>query len=228
MIDGDFPCQKLMIAEGDNLLRTALTLAAILMGSAAQADTITVAGGCFWCTEADFEKVEGVSEAVSGFAGGTVEDPTYEQVVSGGTGHIEAVRIEFDPDIVERRDLYDLFFRSIDPFDDGGQFCDRGYSYTTAIWVDDEEDRAAAEAAKSAAEEELGREIVTPILDDAEFYAADAYHQDYYKSQDRLAFSSVGIAVTKETAYKRYRDRCGRDDRIREIWGEDAPFLPSS
>jgi len=209
-------------------VKTALTLAVLLMGTATHAETITVAGGCFWCTEADFEKVQGVSEAVSGFAGGTVQDPTYEQVVGGGTGHYEAVRIEFDPDVVNRRQLYDLFLRSIDPFDDGGQFCDRGDSYRTAIWVDDDEDRAAAEAAKAAAERELGREIVTPILDDAEFYPAGAYHQDYYKSDDRLAFSSVGVAVKKKTAYKRYRDRCGRDERIREIWGDDAPFVPKS
>jgi peptide-methionine (S)-S-oxide reductase len=209
-------------------VKTALTLAALLVGTATHAETITVAGGCFWCTEADFEKVQGVSEAVSGFAGGTVQDPTYEQVVGGGTGHYEAVRIEFDPDRVSRRQLYDLFLRSIDPFDDGGQFCDRGNSYRTAIWVDDEEDRAAAEAAKAAAERELGREIVTPILDDAEFYPAGAYHQDYYKSDDRLAFSSVGVAVKKKTAYKRYRDRCGRDERVREIWGDDAPFVPKS
>lgn len=209
-------------------MKTALTLAVLLVGTATHAETITVAGGCFWCTEADFEKVQGVSEAVSGFAGGTLEDPTYEQVVGGGTGHYEAVRIEFDPDVVNRRQLYDLFLRSIDPFDDGGQFCDRGDSYRTAIWVDDDEDRAAAEAAKAAAERELGREIVTPILDDAEFYPAGAYHQDYYKSDDRLAFSSVGVAVKKKTAYKRYRDRCGRDERIREIWGDDAPFVPKS
>jgi len=209
-------------------VKTALTLAALLVGTATHAETITVAGGCFWCTEADFEKVQGVSEAVSGFAGGTLEDPTYEQVVGGGTGHYEAVRIEFDPDVVNRRQLYDLFLRSIDPFDDGGQFCDRGNSYRTAIWVDDDEDRAAAEAAKAAAERELGREIVTPILDDAEFYPAGAYHQDYYKSDDRLAFSSVGVAVKKKTAYKRYRDRCGRDERVREIWGDDAPFVPKS
>ena len=209
-------------------MKTALTLAVLLVGTATHAETITVAGGCFWCTEADFEKVQGVSEAVSGFAGGTLEDPTYEQVVGGGTGHYEAVRIEFDPDVVNRRQLYDLFLRSIDPFDDGGQFCDRGDSYRTAIWVDDDEDRAAAEAAKAAAERELGREIVTPILDDAEFYPAGAYHQDYYKSDDRLAFSSVGVAVKKKTAYKRYRDRCGRDERIREIWGDEAPFVPKS
>jgi len=210
------------------LMKTILTLAALLMGTATHGDTITVAGGCFWCTEADFEEVQGVSGAVSGFAGGSVANPTYEQVVDGGTGHYEVVLIDFDAAVVDRRQLYDLFFRSIDPLDDGGQFCDRGESYRSAIWVDDGADRAVAEAAKAAAEQELGRSIVTPILDDAPFYPADAYHQDYYKSEDRLAFSSVGIAVQKKTAYKRYRDRCGRDARVREVWGDDAPFLPES
>jgi peptide-methionine (S)-S-oxide reductase len=212
----------------DVLMKTALTVVALFMGTAGHAETITVAGGCFWCTEADFEKVEGVSEAVSGFAGGRVENPSYDQVVNGGTGHYEAVQVTYDPDVIDRRQLYDLFFRSIDPLDDGGQFCDRGDSYRTAIWVDDVEDRSAAEAAKAAAQTELKQRIVTPILDDAEFYPAEAYHQDYYKSQERLAFSTVGIAVKKETAYERYRERCGRDDRIREIWGNDAPFLPAS
>lgn len=209
-------------------MKTALTVVALFIGTAGHAETITVAGGCFWCTEADFEKVEGVSEAVSGFAGGRVENPSYDQVVNGGTGHYEAVQVTYDPDVIDRRQLYDLFFRSIDPLDDGGQFCDRGDSYRTAIWVDDVEDRAAAETAKAAAQTELKQSIVTPILDDAEFYPAEAYHQDYYKSQERLAFSTVGIAVKKETAYGRYRERCGRDDRIREVWGNDAPFLPAS
>jgi len=209
-------------------MKAALILATLLIGTAAQADTITVAGGCFWCTEADFEKVEGVSEAVSGFAGGNVENPTYEEVVSGGTGHYEAVQIEFDPEVVDRRKLYDMFFRSIDPFDEGGQFCDRGDSYRTAIWVDNEADGAAAEDAKAVAEQDLAQDIVTPILEDAEFYPADAYHQDYYKSEDRLAFSTVGIAVRKATAYDRYRERCGRDARVRDVWGVDAAFLPKS
>lgn len=203
-----------------------MTITAILMGSVTYADTITIAGGCFWCTEADFEKVQGVSEAVSGFAGGTVPNPTYEQVVRGDTGHIEAVEVEYDQAVVSRRELYDLFFRSIDPLDAGGQFCDRGETYSTAIWVNDAADRADAEASRSAAEEELGQAIVTAIFDDADFYPADAYHQDYYKSEERLAFTSVGIAVTKATAYGRYRAGCGRDERIRELWGADAPFLP--
>ncbi|PRY93061.1 peptide-methionine (S)-S-oxide reductase [Hasllibacter halocynthiae] len=201
----------------------ALPLAAPL---AAQADTITVAGGCFWCVEADFEKVRGVSEVVSGYTGGTVEDPTYREVVRGGTGHYEAAEIEYDPAEISERQLYDLFLRSVDVFDEGGQFCDRGDSYRTAIFVDDAESREAAEAAVAAAEAELGREIVTPIVDLGPFYDAEDYHQDYYKSQD-LILTRFGPRA-KETAYQLYRDACGRDDRIRDIWGEDAPFLPAS
>ncbi|MCP1169357.1 peptide-methionine (S)-S-oxide reductase MsrA [Limimaricola litoreus] len=204
-------------------LVAALALAAP-MAQAQSTQTITVAGGCFWCVEADFEGVEGVIEAVSGFAGGTTENPTYKEVTGGGTGHYEAVEITYDPSKVEARQLYDLFFRSIDPTDAEGQFCDRGPSYRTAIFAD-ADDRAAAEAARQAAQAELGQEIVTPILDDAPFYPADAYHQDYYKSDERLAVSSVGVFVPKSEAYKRYRSGCGRDARIVQLWGEDAPFV---
>ena len=193
---------------------------------AAKAETITVAGGCFWCVEADFEKVRGVSEAVSGFTGGTVANPTYRQVVGGGTGHYEAVEIAYDPAQVSERQLYDLFLRSVDPFDDGGQFCDRGDGYRTAIFVDDAESRAAAEAAIAAAEAELGREIVTPVLDLGPFYEAEDYHQDYYRSGD-IILTRFGPRA-KETAYGLYREACGRDDRVRAVWGDDAPFLPAS
>ena len=193
---------------------------------AAKAETITVAGGCFWCVEADFEKVRGVSEAVSGFTGGTVANPTYRQVVGGGTGHYEAVEIAYDPAQVSERQLYDLFLRSVDPFDDGGQFCDRGDGYRTAIFVDDAESRAVAEAAIAAAEAELGREIVTPVLDLGPFYEAEDYHQDYYRSGD-IILTRFGPRA-KETAYGLYREACGRDDRVRAVWGDDAPFLPAS
>lgn len=199
---------------------------AALAPLAAHAETITVAGGCFWCVEADFEKVRGVSEAVSGFTGGTVPDPTYREVVRGGTGHFEAVEIEYDPAEVGERQLYDLFLRSIDPFDLGGQFCDRGQSYAPAIFVDDPESREAAEAAIAAAEEELGREIPVPVLDLGPFYEAEDYHQDYYKSDD-LILTRFGPRA-KETAYQLYRDSCRRDERVREVWGDDAPFLPAS
>lgn len=186
--------------------------------------TITVAGGCFWCVEKDFESVAGVAEAVSGYTGGTVENPTYRQVVGGGTGHFEAVEITYDPSAVTRRQLYDLFFRSIDPTDAGGQFCDRGQSYATAIFASPE-DRADAEAAKAAAEAELGQPIVTPVLDAHPFYEAEAYHQDYYKSDD-LVLTRFG-PISKAKAYKRYRAGCGRDARVEELWGSDAPFIGS-
>jgi peptide-methionine (S)-S-oxide reductase len=210
------------------MIRTSPVLAAALalmapMAQAQSPQTITVAGGCFWCVEADFEKVDGVIEAVSGFAGGDTSNPTYEEVTGGGTGHYEAVEITYDPSRIDARRLYDLFFRSIDPTDAGGQFCDRGPSYRTAIFAD-AQDKPAAEAAKQAARDALGREIVTPILGDASFYPADAYHQDYYKSAERLAVSSVGLFVPKSEAYKRYREGCGRDATVKALWGSEAPF----
>ena len=204
------------------LKRLALTALLALPG-ASYADTLVVAGGCFWCVEADFEKVRGVTEVVSGYSGGTVPDPTYKQVVDGGTGHYEAARIEYDPATVQPRQLYDLFLRSIDPLDAGGQFCDRGDSYRTAIFVATPEQRAAAEAAIKAAEAELGQEIVTPILDAGAFYEAEDYHQDYYK-QDSLILTRFGPR-TKSVAYDLYRSSCGRDERVADLWGEDAPFV---
>lgn len=191
--------------------------------ASAETRTATVAGGCFWCVEADFEKVDGVSEVVSGYTGGSVENPTYKQVVRGGTGHLEAAQITYDSEKVSYAQLMDLFFRSIDPTDAGGQFCDRGESYTTAVFVHSPEERRVAEAAKASAEQALGREIVTPIRDAATFYEAEEYHQDYYKKPD-LILSRFG-PISKEKAYDRYREGCGRDERVRELWGEDAPFV---
>ncbi|MEM9699145.1 MAG: peptide-methionine (S)-S-oxide reductase MsrA [Pseudomonadota bacterium] len=191
----------------------------------AETETLTVAGGCFWCVEADFEKVRGVKEAVSGFAGGTTANPTYKQVTGGGTGHYEAVQITFDNAVVTRDTLLNLFFRSVDPTDAGGQFCDRGPSYRTAIFAANPVQKASAEKAKADAQAALGQTVVTPILGYSPFYPADAYHQDYYKSSDRLAVSSVGIGVKKSTAYKRYRKGCGRDARVKELWGADALFV---
>ncbi|KIT16733.1 peptide-methionine (S)-S-oxide reductase MsrA [Jannaschia aquimarina] len=196
----------------------------ILATPAAAQETAIFAGGCFWCVEADFESVEGVGDAISGFTGGTTPDPVYRR--SGD--HIEAVRIPYDPTEVDYERLVSLFLRSIDPFDAGGQFCDRGLEYTTAIFALNEEQRAIAEAQIAEAEEELGREIVTPVVDTSEFYPVDDYHQDYYKSEERLPVSSVGIAVPKSVAYKRYRQGCGRDARVRQVWGDDAPFLPEN
>lgn len=191
---------------------------------AAGLEKIVVAGGCFWCVEADFEKVKGVREVVSGFAGGKTANPSYKLVVNGGTGHVEAAEITFDSDVVSRDQVFSMFFRSIDPTDAGGQFCDRGDSYTTAIFAANPEQKAAAEKAKADAQSDLGQKIVTPIRDASTFYPADDYHQDYYKSDDRLAITSVGIGVKKSTAYKRYREGCGRDARVKQLWGSAAPF----
>ena len=206
-----------------------LTLAAILRclpASAAQPETLTVAGGCFWCVEADFEKVPGVIQAVSGYTGGTVENPTYKQVTGGNTGHYEAVRITFDPAKVSRVRLLDMFFRSIDPTDAGGQFCDRGSSYRTAIFVSNKGEMAIAEQAKARAQKDLpGQKIVTPILSASAFYPAEAYHQDYYKGT-KLVLTRFG-PKRQASAYKAYRKACGRDARVRQLWGDAAPFAGS-
>lgn len=187
--------------------------------------TAIVAGGCFWCVEADFEKVQGVGEVVSGYAGGDVPDPSYRQVVRGGTGHREAAEIRFDPQVISYGQILDLFLRSIDPFDDGGQFCDRGYSYTPAIYPADAEQRQAAQAAVARAEADLGRPIKVPIENAAPLYPAEAYHQDYYKKDDTI-LTRFGFE-TKASAYQKYRMACGRDARVRAVWGDAAPFAGS-
>ena len=154
--------------------------------------------------------------------GGSVSNPTYKQVTAGGTGPYEAVRIDYDESRISERQLYDLFFRSVDPTDAGGQFCDRGDSYRTAIFVSDAAERRAAEAAKSDARQALGSQIVTPILPADRFWKAEDYHQDYYKSSERT-LTRFGY-VSRADAYKRYRTACRRDQRVRELWGDAAPF----
>lgn len=190
---------------------------------AAGTEVLTVAGGCFWCVEADFESVPGVKEVVSGYTGGSTRNPTYKQVTKGGTGHYEAVEIMFDPAKVSRERLLELFFRSVDPTDAGGQFCDRGESYRTAVFVDGAQERALAEKVKADAQAALGQKIVTPILNEARFYNAEDYHQDYYKGDSRV-LTRFGV-IAQSDAYKRYRKGCGRDARIRQLWGGAAPFV---
>ena len=168
--------------------------------------TAVFAGGCFWCTEADFEHVPGVIDAVSGYTGGRLANPTYEQVSAGGTGHYEAVRVRFDRGRVTYAELARHFFRTVDPTDDGGQFCDRGESYRTAIFVAGADQRREAEAAKAEANRALGGRVVTPILPLGPFFEAEGYHQDYYRRNP--------------IRYRYYRTRCGRDARLRELWGE--------
>ena len=183
--------------------------------------TAYLAGGCFWCVEADFEKVKGVGDAVSGFAGGDTANPTY-----GNSGdHLEAVKVPFNDNQVSYRQIYDTFLRSIDPLDAGGQFCDRGLEYTTAIFYETDAQRQAAQAAKAAAEQQLGQKIATKIMPVKAFFPVGDYHQDYYKSKDRVAFTRFGVAVPKNEAYVRYREGCGRDARVKAVWGDAAPFV---
>ncbi len=210
------------------LLFALIAIAAMLRAlpaPAAGTETLTVAGGCFWCVESDFESVPGVVGAVSGYTGGAATNPTYDQVSKGGTGHYEAVQITFDPSRVSRETLLNMFFRSVDPTDAGGQFCDRGDSYRTAVFVSDTGQKKLAKAAKANAQRALGQTVVTPILSQSTFYPAEAYHQDYYLGE-KLVFTRFGPKRQKN-AYKAYRKACGRDVRVRQLWGGDAPFAGS-
>ena len=200
-------------------------LIALALGTgAAQAATekAIVAGGCFWCVESDFESVPGVKSVVSGYTGGTTANPTYKQVGKGGTGHYEAVEIAFDPAKISYAKVIELFFRSVDPTDAGGQFCDRGESYRTAIFPLNADQKAAAEAEKAKAAKALGRKIVTPVLTAKPFYKAEDYHQDYYKGSN-IVITRAGPKRQSE-AYKFYRKSCGRDAKVKALWGGDAPF----
>lgn len=187
----------------------ALVSATSLVSAQAAADTTVLAGGCFWCMEKDFESLEGVSDVVSGFTGGTAENPTYN---GDHTGHYEAVEITYDPAVVSYQDILDHFWVNVDPFDTRGQFCDKGPSYLAAIFVADDEQRALAEASKERVAERFPDETVaTPILPAATFYPImgdEIQHQDFYKKSP--------------VRYKAYRWSCGRDQRLEEIWGDDA------
>jgi peptide-methionine (S)-S-oxide reductase len=188
------------------LSMSAFALAAGLQVQPALAETQTAifAGGCFWCVESDFDHVPGVISTTSGYSGGTLQNPTYQN----HEGHREVVKIEFDPARTSFDKLVDVFFRSVDPTDDGGQFCDRGHAYTTAIYVTDKAQKAAAEKSKEEAEAALGRPIVTPIESAGAFWQAEGYHLDYYKKNP--------------LRYTYYRSACGRDARLEELWGKAA------
>lgn len=183
---------------------------------------LTVAGGCFWCVESDFESVPGVKDVVSGYTGGKSKNPTYKQVSAGGSGHYEAVQIHYDPARVSLETLLQKFVRSVDVTDAGGQFCDRGDSYRTAIFVSNTAEKDVAERVKAEAEAVLGQKIVTPILNASAFWEAEDYHQDYYKGS-KVVLTRFG-PVKQSTAYKKYRDACGRDQRVKQLWGKAAAF----
>ena len=191
-------------------LAAALLLAASAGAAEAQQKTETAifAGGCFWCVESDFDKIPGVIETISGYTGGHVDNPTYQQVSHENTGHREAVRIVYDPAKVSYDKLLAAYFHSVDPTDAGGQFCDRGESYESAIFALDDMQKTKAEAAKAAATKELGKEIATKIETAAKFYPAEGYHQDYYKKNP--------------IRYSFYRWNCGRNQTVEEVWGDRA------
>jgi peptide-methionine (S)-S-oxide reductase len=170
----------------------------------------TFAGGCFWCMEPPFDKIKGVISTISGYTGGKVPNASYEQVSDGGTGHAEAVQIIYDPAQVTYKQLLHVFWRNIDPLAKDRQFCDSGDQYRTAIFVHDDEQRRAAEASKKeiASSGKLKGTIQTQIAAAATFYAAEDYHQDFY--------------LKSPTKYKFYRWNCGRDQRLKELWGSEA------
>ena len=188
-----------------------LFLLPLLLFSAtnALADKAILAGGCFWCMESDFEKLDGVTDVISGFTGGTLKDPTYN---GNHEGHYEAVEITYDPNQVSYQKLLQYYWVHIDPFDDRGQFCDKGHSYLAAIFVANESERKIAEETKSRVVAMFpGQTVVTPILDASTFYPikeSESYHQDYYKNNP--------------LRYNAYRWNCGRDRRLEEIWGDKA------
>jgi peptide-methionine (S)-S-oxide reductase len=187
-------------------LTFSLAILASPLAHAQQAETAIFAGGCFWCVESDFDKVAGVQSTISGYIGGENDNPTYED--HSRFRHREAVRIEYDPQQVSYERLLHIFFRSVDPTDDGGQFCDRGFSYTTAVYAVNAEQAAQAEAAKAEAAAALGTTVVTPIEAAPEFWPAEDYHQDYY--------------TKNPIRYTYYRSACRRDARVEEVWGAEA------
>jgi peptide-methionine (S)-S-oxide reductase len=205
------------------MIRLAIAITIALAGAArAETETAVVAGGCFWCVESDFESVPGVIDVVSGYTGGDLENPTYKQVGRGDTGHYEAVKITFDNAVISYDTLIAKFIRSVDVTDDGGQFCDRGAPYRTAIFVSNKAQKAAAMAATAAAEAELGQPVVTPVLAAKTFWPAEDYHQDYYKGSN-IVLTRAG-PKKQSNAYKFYRESCGRDQRVKALWGDQAAF----
>jgi peptide methionine sulfoxide reductase msrA/msrB len=179
--------------------------------------TAVFAGGCFWCTESDFEKVDGVVEVISGYTGGRATNPTYEQVSAGGTGHVEAVKVVYDPDKVTYAQLLHVFWRHVDPTDAGGQFVDRGSQYRSVIFYSTDQERNLAEASKLnlAASGQFGKPIATEILPLGVFYPAEDYHQDYYKKNP--------------IRYRYYRSGSGRDRFLEKAWaGDKSEMEPAS
>ena len=200
-----------------SILATGLLALSAIQGAVAQQTDpqqdlarATFAGGCFWCMEPPYDKLPGVISTTSGYIGGEKSDPTYQEVSAGNTGHYEAVQVVYDPDQVSYDKLLEVFWVNVDPLDAGGQFCDRGDQYRTAIFYHDEQQQRLAEQSKGelAQSGRFEQPIVTPILPAETFWPAEDYHQDYY--------------VNNSLRYKFYRYSCGRDDRLEQLWGEQA------
>lgn len=172
------------------------------------ADTATFAGGCFWCMEPPYDEVDGVASTTSGFAGGELEDPSYREVASGMTNHTEVVQVVYDSTEVEYERLLRIYWHNVDPFDGEGQFCDRGPQYRPAIFVHDARQQRVAEETKKTVASQFSQSIAVEIQPLDTFYAAEEDHQDYYQKNPR--------------DYKRYRQGCERDERLREVWGDAA------
>ncbi|PST17293.1 peptide-methionine (S)-S-oxide reductase [Mesorhizobium plurifarium] len=188
------------------LLGFLVTCFLLLPARAAEPQYAIFAGGCFWCVESDFDAVPGVLETISGYAGGKSANPTYEDYAR--SGHREVVRVKFDPDRVSYAELVGILFRTTDPTDGDGQFCDRGFAYTTAIYALNERQAMDAKAEKIKAEAELGRPIVTPVEGAAKFWPAEDYHQDFGKRNP--------------IRYWYYRNGCGRNRTVEKLWGDRA------
>lgn len=190
-------------AQADGLVSKAATSPA---ASPSNLATAIFAGGCFWCMEKPFDEIPGVVATTSGYTGGTLVNPTYEQVGRGGTGHFEAVKVTYDPAKVSYQKLLDTYWLQVDPFDAFGQFCDKGETYLPAIFYANDTERKAAEAAREVLYARFKKPIVVQILPAKEFYDAEGYHQDYYQKNP--------------LRYAYYRNGCGRDARLRAVWGQ--------
>ena len=165
------------------------------------------AGGCFWCVESEFDDLAGVQSAVSGYTGGQEQNPTYGQVSGKRTGHAEAVRIVYDPNVVTYAELLDRFWRNIDPFQKNGQFCDHGQPYRSGVFFQDETQKALAESTRDEVAARFGKDVVTEVTQGETFWLAEEYHQDFYRKNP--------------AHYQRYRKGCGRDRRLAELWGDN-------
>ncbi|PKL94738.1 MAG: peptide-methionine (S)-S-oxide reductase [Gammaproteobacteria bacterium HGW-Gammaproteobacteria-8] len=175
----------------------------------AESRVATFGGGCFWCMESPYDALAGVISTTSGYMGGTLANPSYEQVTRGGTGHVEVVQVEYDSSVIDYARLLEVYWRNVDPLTDNRQFCDAGESYRPVIFVHDPDQRAAAQASKQALinSGRFDQPIIVPIETATEFWPAEDYHQDYY--------------LNNPVRYKYYRWNCGRDRRLAELWGED-------